>query len=374
VVAFVCIGSPVPLVAHSPLPTFDGLRASGDPMLTVADARAQDIRELHIGLLNMMPDAALTVTEQQFMRLVGSANPIVHLWVHPFTVPGLARSPDTQAYIDAFYTPFDELREAGLDALIVSGANVTNPRLQDEPFWRPLLEVVEWAVDNVTSVLCSCLATHALVQRFYGVHRRRLLNKRWGVYGHRTVAPDHPLLRGTNTRFDVPHSRWNAITSAQLARAGVRVLIESLEGDFHLGTSADGLRMIYMQGHPEYDAVSLLKEYKRELTRYLAGELDAAPPYPDHYFSDTAARIAGDHLDAALAARAAGEPLPAFPEPALAATLDNTWTDTSKAIFNNWLGLVYRLTDLERGVPFMDGVDPDDPLRLGTAPLHAASA
>jgi homoserine O-succinyltransferase len=195
VVAFVCIGSPVPLVAHSPLPTFDGLRASGDPMLTVADARAQDIRELHIGLLNMMPDAALTVTEQQFMRLVGSANPIVHLWVHPFTVPGLARSPDTQAYIDAFYTPFDELREAGLDALIVSGANVTNPRLQDEPFWRPLLEVVEWAVDNVTSVLCSCLATHALVQRFYGVHRRRLLNKRWGVYGHRTVAPDHPLLR-----------------------------------------------------------------------------------------------------------------------------------------------------------------------------------
>lgn len=363
----------MPLVAHSPLPTYDGLRADGEPVLTVRDAQAQDIRELHIGLLNMMPDAALAVTERQFMRLVGSANPIVHLWVHPFTVPGLARSPETQAYIDSYYTPFDRLREDGLDALIVSGANVANPRLEDEPFWRPLLEVMEWAIDNVTSVLCSCLATHALVQRFYGVQRRRMLNKRWGVFAHRAVAADHPLLRGTNTRFDVPHSRWNAITSTQLEQAGVRVLIEGLEGDFHMGTSADGLRMIYLQGHPEYDTVSLLKEYKRELTRYLAGELHAAPPYPDHYFSDVAARIAGRHLEASLDAREAGRPLPEFPEASLVATLDNTWTDTSKAIFNNWLGLVYRLTDLQRGVPFMTGVDPDDPLRLGGATRRSAA-
>ncbi len=91
----------MPLVAHSPLPTYDGLRADGEPVLTVRDAQAQDIRDLHIGLLNMMPDAALAVTERQFMRLVGSANPIVHLWVHPFTVPGLARNPETQAYIDS---------------------------------------------------------------------------------------------------------------------------------------------------------------------------------------------------------------------------------------------------------------------------------
>jgi homoserine O-succinyltransferase/O-acetyltransferase len=357
----------VPLVAHSPLPTFDGLRAAGEPVLSATEAKVQDIRELHIGLLNMMPDAAFEVTERQFMRLVGGANAIVHLWVHPFTVPGLARSPETQAYIDNYYTSFDQLREEGLDALIVSGANVANPRLEDEPFWGPLQDVVAWAVDNVTSVLCSCLATHALVQHMYGIHRRRLLNKRWGVFAHRAVAPEHPLLRGTNTRFDVPHSRWNALTSRQLEEVGIRVLIEGIAGDFHLGTSPDGLRMIYMQGHPEYDTVSLLKEYKRELTSYLAGEFDAAPPYPDHYFDDRGARIAGDHLDAALAARDAGDPLPEFPEAALAGTLDNTWADTAKAIFNNWLGLVYRMTNVQRGVPFMDGVDPDDPLGLGTA-------
>jgi homoserine O-succinyltransferase/O-acetyltransferase len=352
----------MPIVAHSSLPTFADLRVRGEQILALDDALKQDIRELHVGLLNMMPDAALRVTEQQFMRLLGSANQIVQIYVHPFTVPGLVRDPATQAYLDAHYTSFEQLREEGLDALIVSGANVTNPALNVEPFWEPLRQVMEWAIGNVTSVLCSCLATHALVQHFHGVQRRPLLSKRWGVYPHRAVQADHPLLRGTNTRFDVPHSRWNEVTSAQLKRVGRQVLIESAEGDFHLGVSPDGLRIVYLQGHPEYDTTSLLKEYKREVNRFLAGELTAIPPYPENYFSPCAARIAHEHLEAAISARDAGQAPPRFPEAALAGLLDNTWTDTGKAIFNNWLGLVYRLTDVARGVPFMPGVDPDDPL------------
>ena len=354
----------MPIVAHSPLPTFEDLRSAGEPVLAVGEALAQDIRELHIGLLNMMPDAALRVTEQQFMRLVGASNAIVQLYVHPFTVPGLARDAETQAYIDDFYTPFEQLREEGLDALIVTGANVTNPDLADEPFWRPLEEVMTWADEHVTSTLCSCLSTHALAQQRYGVRRRPLLNKRWGVYPHRLLDPSHPLLRGTNTRFDVPHSRYNEISARELRDAGVQVLIESLEGDFHLGTSPDGLRSVYLQGHPEYDTVSLLKEYKREVGRYLLGEITAAPPVPERYFDDQAARVAHDHLEQALLARDSGRPIPEFPEERLARDLHNTWTDTGKAVFNNWLGLVYRLTHVERGVPFQDGIDPDDPLAL----------
>lgn len=354
----------MPIVAHSTLPTFDDLRADGEPVLTRSEALSQDIRELHIGLLNMMPDAALAVTEQQFLRLVGASNTIVQLWVHPFTVPGLPRNTATQAYIDAHYESFDTLRDAGLDALIVSGANVANPRLADEAFWDPLVDIVEWAREHVTSVLCSCLATHALVQHFYGVQRRRLQSKQWGVFSHRLIAPDHPLLRGMNTRFDIPHSRWNTITSTMLRDVGVQVLIESLEGDFHLGASPDGFRTIYLQGHPEYDAVSLLKEYKRELGIYLDGGADALPPFPQNYLSPDATRILGRHVEACLAARDAGKPVPMFPEAELTPMLDNTWTDTGKAVFNNWLGLVYRLTDVARGVPFMPGVDPDDPLGL----------
>lgn len=352
----------MPVVAHSALPAYEDLRRGGEQILGLDEALKQDIRALHVGLLNMMPDAALRVTEQQFIRLIGSANQIVQIYVHPFTVPGLPRSSRTREHIDAYYEPFEKLRAEGLDALIVSGANVTGPHLHGEPFWDPLGEVMDWAVDHVTSVLCSCLATHALLQRSYGIRRRPLQRKRWGVYPHRAVYPDHPLLQGTNTRFDVPCSRWNEVTSAQLERAGIRVLIESLEGEVHLGVSEDGLKMVYLQGHPEYDTTSLLKEYKREVTRYVEGELETVPPLPDNYLPPEGARIAHDHLDAALAAREAGREPPPFPEGELTPLLDNTWTDTGKAIFNNWLGLIYRLTNLERGVPFSAGVDPDDPL------------
>jgi len=358
----------MPIVAHSSLPSFDDLRARGEQILTLDEALHQDIRELHIGLLNMMPDAALRVTEQQFVRLVGSANQIVQLYVHPFTVPGLERSAATQAYLDAHYESFEDLQRDGLDGLIVTGANVTGPNLVDQPFYEPLAEVMEWAQEQVTSTLCSCLATHALVERFHGVRRRPLAAKRWGVYPHRVVAPEHPLLHGANTRFDVPHSRWNEMTSAQLREVGIRVLVESVDGDFHLGTSADGLRTVYLQGHPEYHGVSLLKEYRRELDRFSAGELDALPPTPANYLTPEAARIVKEHVETVLRAREAGESAPAFPEAAIVAHLDVTWADTGRTIFNNWLGLIYRLTDVRRGVPFMPSVDATNPLGLEPVP------
>ena len=128
----------MPLVAHDELPTFDRLRAEGEEVLSVDRARTQDIREPHIELLNMMPDAALWITEKQYMRLVGSCNRIAQMYVYSFTVPGLPRSERAQAHIDSFYADFDELRDAGLDALIISGANVTNPSIDLEPFWGPL--------------------------------------------------------------------------------------------------------------------------------------------------------------------------------------------------------------------------------------------
>ncbi|HSW27930.1 MAG TPA: homoserine O-succinyltransferase [Longimicrobiales bacterium] len=354
----------MPLVAHSPLPTFDVLRAQGETILSLDRAVHQDIRELHVGLLNMMPDAALRVTERQFMRLVGSCNQIVQFWVHPFSVPGLGRSDETQAYIDRYYTPFDRLREDGLDALIITGANVASPTLEAEPFWAPLQEVFDWAVEHVPSVLCSCLATHALLKHYHGVDRRRLPRKRWGVYRHRITDRAHPLLRDVNTRFDVPHSRHNEISAEQFRGAGLTVLAESDQGDVHLAVSADQFRVIYLQGHPEYDLESLLKEYVREVRRWLAGEISDPPPYPEHYFSPEAAAVADRYVEAAGAARARGTPAPPFPEAEILGFLDNTWGDSGRAFFNNWLGWVYRLAHVDRHELFMDGVDPHDPLGM----------
>ena len=355
----------MPLVAHNGLPTFQRLREQGHEVLTLEYAEHQDIRELHIGLLNMMPDAALSATERQFIRLVGSCNPIAQFYVYPFSIKELNRSAAAEEHISKYYFSFDELAEQGLDALIITGANVASPSLDQEPFWNTLIDVVRWAETNVTSILCSCLATHALVKHHYGIDRKRLPQKRWGVYSHKISEPGHPLMRDINTRFDAPHSRYNEITREQLEGAGLKVLVESPEAGVHLAVSPDQLRIVFFQGHPEYHVLSLLKEYKREVLRFIKGELDAPPPYPEHYFPDKAIVIAESYLAACQAAMTNDDEIPPFPEKELEHHVDNTWIDTGKAIVNNWLGLVYRFTNTDRKLQFMEGVDPENPLGPG---------
>ncbi len=354
----------MPLVAHTPLPTFERLKAEGQKVLSLDAARHQDIRELHIGLLNMMPDKALEATERQFLRLLGGCNQIVQFYVHPFTIQGLERGPEALVHIERYYEPFEKIRQEGLDALIISGANVTHPDISQESFWGPLTSVFDWAKRNVTSILCSCLATHALVQYCHGIRRTRLPAKRWGVYSHRVVKPWHPLVADINTRFDVPHSRFNELFREDLEQVGLKILVESEVAGVHLAVSPDLLRVVYFQGHPEYDTISLLKEYKREVWRYWTGEREDYPPMLENYFNSKAQAILKDYRAAVESARRRGGELPQFPEQVLLPLLDNTWRDTAKAVFNNWLGLVYQVTDQDRRVPFMPGVDPDNPLRL----------
>lgn len=354
----------MPLVAHNALPSFERLREEGQTVLTPERARNQHIRELHVGLLNMMPDAALAATERQFFRLVGESNPIAQFYMHPFSLPELARSEKAQAHIDRYYETFDQVREAGLDALIITGANVTGPELASQPFWDPLREVVEWAAESVTSTLCSCLATHAVLQFRYDQKRIPRGDKLWGVYPHRVVDKRHPLVNDVNTRFDVPHSRWNAVTRRQFDDAGLRVLVESEAAGVHLATSGDGLRFVFFQGHPEYDTVSLLKEYKREVGLYAQGRRADYPPFPANYLRTQEQSLLREYrgnLDRVLAA---GGGHPEFPEALVAARLDNTWHDTAEAVLGNWVGLVYQVTHSDRRKPFMDGIDPADPLGL----------
>jgi len=356
----------MPLVEHLNLPTFSRLREQGHEVLPLDRAVHQDIRELHIGFLNMMPDAALEATERQFIRLVGNCNRIAQFYVYPFSLPGLPRSEKTLEYIEQYYCDFEDLKKQGLDALIITGANVANPSLDQEPFWEPLMEVVRWADKNVASTLCSCLATHALLKYLYGIERQALPAKRWGVYNHRISQPGHPLLRDINTRFDVPHSRYNEISKQQLEDADLTIMVESRTGGVHMAVSPDQFRTIYFQGHPEYDRSSLLKEYKREVLRYLAGELQSPPSYPEHYFPDEAVELAEQYINRAKQAMANGEPVPVMPEDEFEAILDNTWGDTAKAMVNNWLGLVYKVTNLDRNKQFMDDVDPNDPLGMNS--------
>lgn len=358
----------MPLVANSDLPAFERLQQEGETIVASETALHQDIRELHIGLLNMMPDAALAATERQFFRLIGESNQIAQLYMHPFTLDALERGPKGRAHVAQFYESFDQIREQGLDALIITGAQPVHPDLSQEPFWAPLNAVIDWAHEHVTSTLCSCLATHAIMAFRYGKQRRPLGFKRWGVYPHRVVERKHPLVSGVNTRFDVPHSRFNDISRADFEAAGLKVLVESPEAGVHLAVSEDQFRIVFFQGHPEYDLISLLKEYKREVKRFFAKAREDYPAFPENYFPLQIEALLDEYHTQVAAARSNNETMPAFPEALLIPRLDNTWHDSAEAVLNNWIGRVYQLTSMDRRRPFQDGIDLNDPLGLRRRP------
>lgn len=119
---------------------------------------------------------------------------------------------------------------------------------------------------------------------------------------------------------------------------------------------------MFFQGHPEYDDISLLKEYKREVLRFYSDEASCYPPFPEHYFDDAVQQIFNDYQEYVEISKATGAYLDDFPEALVLDHIDNTWNDTAKAVFNNWLGKIYQLTHKDRRLPFMAGVDPNNPL------------
>lgn len=355
----------MPLVAHNALPAFSRLQGEGIRILAPDTALQQDIRELHIGLLNMMPDAALEATERQFMRLIGRSNPIAQFYLHPFTLETLPRGEKGHQHIDRYYQSFSEIRHQGLDGLIITGANVEGSNLAVQPFWEPLKEIFSWAEKHVTSTLCSCLATHAVMQFKYGEVRTAQPQKRWGVFPHTVRDRQHPLLNGVNSHFNVPHSRWNDISKTQFQNAGTRILVDGGENLVHLATSEDGFRTVMFQGHPEYDAISLLKEYKRDLMIFQQGQLSEPPPFPDNYFTPYAKAIFGEYLfrNRERESFTSLPPLP-FPEKMVSQYIDNTWMDSAGVIIGNWMGLIYQTTHSDRHIPLMNGLSINDPLHL----------
>jgi len=352
----------MPLVAFTKLPTYKRLKEEHHDVLPLKRATHQDIREQHIGLLNMMPDASLKATERQFMRLVGDCNQIVQFYVHLFTIPEIERNSDTQQWIDQYYEDFDSIKAHGLDALIITGATPVSESLEEEAFWPSLTHVIDWAKDNVVSTLCACLATHAVVQYLYGIKRQPLKEKKWGIYQHFLNDKSHPLTRHMNTRFDVPHSRLNQLVTEQFGDNQIKILASSKQAGIHLAVSADGIRNVFFQGHPEYDASSLAKEYKREIGRWFDGYRNDYPPFPDNYFSLEVKEKLEEYKIKVVRAKKGSMPKPVFPTQWLESRVDNTWRDTTLSVFNNWLGLVYQLTNRDLKLTFMEGVDPEKPL------------
>jgi homoserine O-succinyltransferase len=311
------------------------------PIKSPALAPAQDAferveGELTIGLVNNMPDSALKATERQFMRLVQAASGNIRVNFHCFSLPAVARSRQASEHIAHDYADIADLDRLGVDGLIVTGAEPLAANLPDEPFWRELTEIIDWAKTNTRSTIWSCLAAHAAVKHLDGIERHRLDAKCSGVYDC-SKAGDDWLTRGLPATLKVSHSRYNEVTESELTARGYEILTRSDAAGVDIFARQLESRFIFFQGHPEYDASSLQREYMRDLARYLAGERDSYPNIPAGYFD--AATIA--QLESfELRARAHRDPMLAAELPGLTLRADIAAGAAANTIFRNWLGFI----------------------------------
>ena len=328
------------LVRHRPLCAWDRLQAEGIEIDTPEKARTRGLKEVHIGFLNMMPDRALKATERQFLRLIGGAAQHSSVYVYPFTINGLPRARDVLDYVADVYDAFEAVRQYKLDGLVLTGANPGNAEITAEGFWPYFVEVAHWANEHVPTMFCSCLASHAILKIFYGIERTRCSpDKRWGVYSHQVIADHHPLMAGMPRRFEEPRSHVFEMTARQLEPHGIQILAASPDADFHSAVTSDDLKWVFLQGHPEYDEVSLLKEYKREVNLFVRGERTEYPEIPVNYLAETARLRLERFRSQLLDAMARKGDLPELPETEILPSLRNIWHEHGKILFKNWLRL-----------------------------------
>jgi homoserine O-succinyltransferase len=300
-------------------------------------ARSVARPRLTIGLLNNMPDTALAATERQFAGLLNEAADDTPIELRLFSLAGVRRSAATRAEMEGRYQPAEDLVRTPLDGLIVTGCEPRAIELEDEPYWPELARVIDWTAGGRLPTIWSCLGAHAAVLRLDGVQRQPLPAKLSGVFEGQPVAPD-PLVANLAAPFRIPHSRQNDLAEDDLTRRGYQVLARSDAGVDAFVRRGQGLAL-FLQGHPEYDADTLAREYYRDVGRYLRNERPFHPTTPAGYFdAETEAALAE------LAERARRKPAPdlaaAYAQTLKRAAPRQTWRASALQLYRNWLAHV----------------------------------
>ena len=296
-------------------------------------------RGVHIGLVNNMPDGALKGTERQFLTLLDSAANGLMVYVSLYALPDVPRGESARTHLSSFYSRIENLWDSRLDGLIVTGTEPRSANLMDEPYWGSLTKVIEWAEHNTRSTVWSCLAAHAALLHIDGIGRRRLGDKRFGVF-ECARASDHQLTAGVPSPFQVPHSRWNDIPEDELTDCGYRVLTRAKDGGVDAFVKQRRSLCIFFQGHPEYEANALLLEYRRDVGRYLRRERGNYPPMPEGYFDPDTADVFTRLRERALSNRRK-ELLDEFPAALAEKKIANTWNSMAVRVYGNWLAHLY---------------------------------
>ncbi|MGO4907858.1 homoserine O-succinyltransferase [Pseudorhodobacter sp. W20_MBD10_FR17] len=302
----------MPITLPEDLPAFDVLSKEGVMVISPDRASHQDIRPLKIALLNLMPKKIQT--ENQFARLIGATPLQIDL--------SLIRMSEHQTkntaaeHMEAFYRPFQEVRDEKFDGLIITGAPIEHLPFQDVTYWDELVEVMNWTQTNVQSTFGVCWGGMAMINHFHGVKKHILPAKAFGCFRHTNLAPASPYLRGFSDDCVIPVSRWTEMKQAEIdAAPGLRTLLGSDQSGPCLVEDA-AHRALYIFNHFEYDSDTLKQEYDRDIA--------AGTPInvPQNYYPDD---------------NPAMKPL-------------NRWRSHAHLLYGNWINEIYQSTpyDIEQ--------------------------
>lgn len=266
----------MPIKIANELPAHKALELENVFVMTEKRAVSQDIRPLNILILNLMPTKI--ETETQLLRLL--SNSPLQVEIELLQVKSHKSKNTSQEHMLKFYKTFDEICDKKYDGLIVTGAPVENLEFEQVDYWEELCGIFEWSKKNVYSTFHICWGAQAALYYHYGVPKYPLEEKLFGVFPHRCLDNLHPLMRGIDDEFFVPHSRHTENRRSDIALVkDLQILSYSEEAGVHL-VSDMACRNFYATGHSEYDRETLAKEYFRDVNKGLPIKV------PCNYFPD----------------------------------------------------------------------------------------
>jgi homoserine O-succinyltransferase len=290
---------------------------------------------ISIGLVNNMAGAAFKATERQFVSLIQEACDGTPVHLSYYTLPGISSNEAGGQHFAEHYTSVDTLLDTHLDGIIVTGREPRMADLRDEPYWESFTQLLEWARTNTYSSVWSCLAAHAAVLHMDGIGRRKSEEKNFGVFDCEQIS-NHSLLQDVPQQFRVPHSRWNGVAYKDLAARGYEILSRVANDGVDTFIKQEQSLFVFFQGHLEYETDTLMREYRRDVGRYIKAESATYPPLPLNYFDAETAEALTVLRDKAAAFRTS-ELLSNVAAAIDETKIKNSWRKSAVGIYKNWL-------------------------------------
>ncbi len=299
----------MPIVLPKDIPAAKTLTDENIVVMTEKRAQSQDIRPLEIAIVNLMPTKI--ITETQLMRLLSNSPLQINITLVATETYVGTNTP--REHLTKFYKTFSEIKNKKFDGMIITGAPVEEIEFTEVKYWQELKDIFDFAKNNVTSTIFICWGAQAGLNYYYGIEKHKLDKKLFGIYKHKKLIQYDRLLKGTDDRFFMPHSRHTTVYEKDIKECPDLVLVaSSKEAGASIIRSKDN-KFIFITGHAEYDRDTLEKEYIRDLEK----GLDIAPP--ENYY------VEGNK----------GE-------------IKMCWSSTANLIYMNWLNhYVYQLTPYE---------------------------